>query len=79
MAEKIPSKFQSYKLTSQEEEDAKAVMQGGIVVMYLHNERTAFAERKLRLLFNPANPENFMQQEAEISSAIAVLTSLIGD
>lgn len=72
-----PNSFSSFFLT---EDDS---LEGSILTtlqkQVIHNLLVARAEEKLALRFNPAKPEEFIQQEASLAGEIAAYQTLIAN
>lgn len=75
MAQVVPNRFTSYQLSP--EEEAAGQMLNLMQEMVIQNEIAVYAERRLNLLFDPANPVEFAQQEAHSKGAIEVLQYLL--
>jgi len=75
MAQMITNSFVSYVLTSAEEQAGTILSQNQKMV--LQNKLSQVAEAKLRLTFDPANIQQFLQQEAELQGQIGILTWLL--
>mgnify|MGYP007071573929 CR=1 FL=1 len=76
MAQLDPSNpFQAWKLSEQE------ILQGSIFSnlqkQCLQNERAKLAAERINLKFDPANPQEFIQQDAELQGKIGLLGYLI--
>ena len=62
------SLFTKYDLTR--EEQRQAYIFSEVQLAMLQNERALAAEQKVSLTFDPKNPEEFMQREAELQARI---------
>lgn len=69
------SSFQSWVLSEAE------ILQGSILTtsqkQCIQNQIVSLAERKLNITFDPSNPLNFAQQEAELRGSIDALKYLL--
>jgi hypothetical protein len=77
MAVQIPSLLTTFKLDPEEEDAAKQFV--GLNLMHLHNLRAEVVRNKLQLIFDPAKPQHFQQDEAYNKGKLDLLTELIGD
>lgn len=73
--DKIVNTFITYNLT--EEEALRGAVFSYEQKRNLHNQRALVAEEKLRLSFDPSNPQDFMQQEAYKRGQLELLDYLI--
>lgn len=75
MATKSANTFSSYELTEEEE------LLGSILNIHqkyvLQNLRCNYAEQKLQLKFDPLNPQEFIQIEAELQGQLKLLEFLL--
>jgi hypothetical protein len=67
--------FQSYPLSDE------AILQGSILnhtqKQVIHNARTLIAEQILSLSYDPANPHEFVQNDAHLKGQLAAFTFLL--
>ncbi len=75
MAQEVPTLFTKYILTDEEELAGTAFSTSQRCVM--QNLIAEAAEEKVRLTFDPLNPNAFIQREAELQGAIHTLSSLL--
>jgi len=75
MPQTITTLFTRYQLT--EEEKLAAIQFTDTQRMYLQNIIADSAEEKVRLTFDPSNPNQFIQREAELQGIIGTLTILL--
>lgn len=75
MAQELTTLFTKYQLT--DEEELAAIQFSTEQRMYLQNIISDAAEEKVRLTFNPTNPNAFIQREAELQGVINTLASLL--
>ena len=75
MAIQLPNSFTSYDLTLEEE------LVGSILSFpqkcVIQNLRCAYAEQKLKLKYDPLNPQEFIQCEAELQGQLNLLELLL--
>lgn len=71
----VPSILSKYELSEHEEKEGSILT--SLQKMVLQNIRADFAEEKIRLKFNSADPFNFAQQEAELQGKIGVIDYLL--
>lgn len=76
MAELVPHLFNRYQLTEQEETDALSSI-SDLTRMYLQSRLADIMEEKVALVFDPNNPQKFIQAEAELRGAGNLLLELI--
>ena len=72
------SSFSNVVFDSEEELNAAKTF-SDINRLYLISRRTEIAEQKIRLLFDPAKQQEWIQNEAAMAGKIALLDELIGD
>ena len=75
MAHITINSFTSWQFS--DEEQSLAYHLNDLQIKALQNEIAILAERKIALKFDPTNPIEFAQQEAEIAGAIGTLQYLI--
>ena len=75
MAQEIPTIFQRFILTDEEELAGHSFSTTQRLV--IQNIIAEAAEEKVRLTFDPLNPNAFMQREAELQGTIGTLTQLL--
>lgn len=75
MSQSAKTLFTRYNLT--EEEELAAIQFTDTQRMYLQNIVADAAEEKVRLTFDPSNPNAFIQREAELQGTIRTLTSVL--
>lgn len=75
MAQEIPTIFQRFILTNEEELAGHSFSTTQRLV--IQNIIAEAAEEKVRLTFDPLNPNAFMQREAELQGTIGTLTQLL--
>lgn len=75
MAERVPSIFDEYEFTS--EELKNAITFTNLHRLYMQSKVSQYAVQKLNLVFEPAKPHEFMQQEAYIKGKIDALLELL--
>lgn len=75
MAQEIPTLFTKYILT--DEEELAGIQFTPSQQMVMQNVIAEAAEEKVRLTFDPTNPQAFIQREAELQGCILTLQSLL--
>ena len=75
MAQIRPNSFSSFDLTAQEQEQGYSL--NTYQRMVIQNQISAAAEEKIALKYDPANPLQFVQQEAELQGRILALQFLL--
>ena len=75
MAEQRPNAFTSWELSQVEEEQGSIFTTDQIHV--LRNRLSVLAEDKLRIQFDPQNPQEYMQQEAYKRGQLEEIESLL--
>lgn len=75
MAALQSNSFTSYELTEQEALQGSSYT--GLQLQVLQNILANIAEEKIRLIYDPKNPEQFVQQEASLKGALDIITHLI--
>ena len=75
MAQEVPTLFSKFILTDEEELAGTAFSISQRCVM--QNLIAQAAEEKVRLTFDPLNPNAFIQREAELQGAIITLSNLL--
>jgi hypothetical protein len=75
MAHAIPSTFTRYKLTPEEQENGQTLTTMNLYA--IQNFICDAAEEKLALKFDPTNPMQFAQREAELQGQIGILQLLV--
>lgn len=75
MAQEVPTLFTKFILTDEEELAGTAFSTSQRCVM--QNLIAQAAEEKVRLTFDPLNPNAFIQREAELQGAIITLSNLL--
>lgn len=73
--EPLPSMFQSFKLSAQEESLGQQLTSLNVAV--IHNLRSTIAIEKIHLDFDPAKMQEFIQQDAYKRGQIEMLTYLL--
>ena len=77
MATKIDNEFQQYDL------DMKELLAGRILteanIMCLKNLRAEYAQAKLRMKFDPNNPQAFVQEEAENAGWLNCISFILSE
>lgn len=72
---KIPSPFESFVLTEEEQRHSRLFTPGNKA--FLHNLRTEYALARLALTFDSTSPSKFLQAEAALHGAIEVLDRIL--
>ena len=75
MAQLKTTLFTRYTLT--DEEELAGIQYTTEQRMFMQNIIADSAEEKVRLTFDPTNPNSFIQREAELQGVIGVLTALL--
>lgn len=75
MAHLIVNKFATYHLSAEEIKTASAF--NDFSRMLMQNEIARAAEEKVALKFDPSNPLEFCQREAELQGQIGILEYLL--
>jgi hypothetical protein len=75
MAQLTPTLFTRHILTN--EEELAGIQYTTEQRMFMQNIIADSAEEKVRLTFDPANPNVFIQREAELQGIIGVLSGLL--
>lgn len=75
MAHPIQSTFTRYSLTSEEIQSGQSLTTNNLYVM--QNLICDAAEEKLALKYDPLNPMEFAQREAELQGQIGILKLLV--
>lgn len=75
MAQEIPTLFTKYILT--DEEELAGIQFTPSQQMVMQNIIAEAAEEKVRLTFDPTNPQVFIQREAELQGCILTLQNLL--
>lgn len=75
MATQIPSTFTRYQLTPEEIQNGQALTTNNLYL--IQNLICDAAEEKLALKFDPLNPMQFAQREAELQGQIGILKLLV--
>ena len=71
----IPNSFTSYALTPEEFKEGSVLNHNQL--MCIQNQIAQLAEQKLSLKYNPANPMEFLQMEAELQGGLNALRYLL--
>ena len=75
MSHILPSTFSRYHLDSQEQVQAETLTSLNLQAM--QNLICDCAEAKVNLKFDPSNPQEFLQKEAELQGQIGILRLLV--
>lgn len=75
MATLVSGTFSYYELTEQETLASRVL--SPLQKMNIQNIIAATADEKINLVFDPTNPNRFMQQEADLAGKIAILKYVI--
>ena len=75
MAQQVNTSLSRYILTKDEERVAYTFT--NLNLMAIQNEIAIASEEKLALKYNPQNPMEFVQQEAELQGKIGILKFLL--
>jgi hypothetical protein len=75
MAHKLNNTFTTFKLTEEEQASGQTLTTNNLMV--LQNLMASAAEEKLALKFDPTNPMEFAQREAELMGQIGILRLLV--
>ena len=75
MAHIIPSTFTRYSLTPEEQFSGQTLTSTNLMV--IQNFISDAADEKLTLKFDPLNPSEFIQREAELTGQIGILRMLV--
>lgn len=75
MAHLIPTTFTKYHLTQEEQTNGQTLTTNNVYV--IQNLICAAAEERLGLKFDPSNPLEFAQREAELQGQIGILRMLL--